>query len=135
MGDLLKAGQIDAAVIIEPIRSRVLSSGEGVGSIDFVSEVNPHVVAASWGTTRAWATANSATVGAFRAALTEAMLYMHEHAAEADGSEKKYLGHVVPPPELSIDILPADYDFWISLEKQLKLLQNPPPNAADLIIH
>jgi len=63
------------------------------------------------------------------------LAYLHDHPAEADASEKKYLGYVVPPPELSIDLTPADFDFWIGVEKQLKLLQNPPPDATKLIIH
>jgi len=134
MGDLLKAGQIDAAVIIEPILSRVVNSGAGIRSVDFVSEVNPRVVGAVWGATRAWTTANLPTVRQFQASLADGLTYIHDHPTESATIEKKYLGYAVPPPELALKLEPADFDFWINLEKQLKLLQQPRVDAASLIV-
>jgi NitT/TauT family transport system substrate-binding protein len=37
MGDLLKAGQIDAAFELEPLRTRIIESGAGQKSVDIFS--------------------------------------------------------------------------------------------------
>src|SRR6185436_3892352 len=46
MKDLLAAGTLDAAIAIEPVRSRILSDSTGFKVADFVGEVNPDVLAA-----------------------------------------------------------------------------------------
>ncbi len=135
MADLLKAGQIDAAVALEPFLSRIVTSGVGVKSIDFISEVSPRIDAAIWGATRAWASANIDSVRAFRSALAAGLVYMREHPDAADAIEKRYLGSVGTPASLALDIAPADFDLWIGIEKQLKLLQQAPPDAAKLILN
>jgi NitT/TauT family transport system substrate-binding protein len=124
-GDLLRAGQIDAVVVLEPILSRLVSSGAGVKSIDFISEVNPRIAAATFGSTREWASANLPTVRTFRATLTDAMVFMREHPKEANEIQQKRLGFVGTSAGLSLDITPADFDFWIAVCRQLKLLQQP----------
>jgi NitT/TauT family transport system substrate-binding protein len=135
MGDRLRAGQLDAAVALEPIRSRIVSSGAGTRSIDFISQVSPHIVAAIYGSTREWATANLPALRAFRASLSEAMTYMRDNPKDADAIQQKYLGAASAPADLSLDLKPADFDLWIGIMKQLKLLQQPAPDAATLIVN
>lgn len=125
MGDLLRSGQLDAAVLLEPLLSKIVSSGSGTKSIDFISEVNPRIVAAIFGSTREWAQANLATIRAFRASLADAMAYMKDHPKEADEIQQKRLGSVATPADLSLDLAPADFDFWISTLRQLGQLQQP----------
>jgi len=134
MSDLLRAGQVDAVVALEPVMSRIVASGAGVKSIDFFSEVNPHMTAAIFGATRDWATANRPQLRAFRASLAEAMTFMESHPAESDAIQKKRLGFVAKPTDLGLDLKPGDFDFWIEALKQLKLLQRPPADAKDLIL-
>ncbi len=135
MGDRLKAGQLDAAVALEPIRSRIVASGAGTRSLDFISEVNPHIVAAIYGSTRDWATANLAAVREFRAALIEAMKFIPDNQAQTDAIQQKYLGAASAPVDLALDLKPSDFDLWIGIMKQLKLLQQPAPDATTLIVN
>jgi NitT/TauT family transport system substrate-binding protein len=134
IGDLLRAGQIDAGVVLEPILSRLVSSGAALKSIDFISEVNPRIVAAVYGSTREWALANRATIREFRAALADAMTFMREHKPEADAIQQKRLGFVGTSADLSLDLVPADFAFWIAVCEQLKLLHQP-VDSTTLIVN
>ncbi len=125
MGDLLKAGQIDAAIAVEPLLTRVINSGSAQRSIDFISEIDPHIVAAIFGSTREWATANHATLEKFRASVAEGMAFMKDHKAESDAISQKRLGLAGTPAAISMDLKPSDFDIWISIAKELKLLQQP----------
>ena len=134
MGDLLRSGQVDAVVVLEPLLSRITSSGAAVKSIDFISEVNPRIVAAVYASTREWARANLPTIRAFHAALAEAMKFMDEHKAETDAIQQKRLGFVSTPADLSLALTQSDFDFWIGVCKELQLLHQP-VDSASLILN
>lgn len=133
MGDLLRAGQIDAAFELEPLRTRIIESGAAQKSIDIFSETNPHIVASIYGSTREWATAHRDALRAFRAALEEAMDYRRDHLDETNAIQKKYIGASGTPDVMEPDLHPADFDFWIAVLRQLKLMQAQ-PDAAKLIM-
>ena len=133
MGDLLRAGQIDAAVELEPLLTRVIASGAGTKSIDFISEVNPHIVAAIYGSTREWAQAHRDAVHQFRASLDEATRFAHEHPDAASAIQRKYIGAAGRPAGASPLIQPADFDFWVKTLDQLKMLQQPVGDPGRLI--
>ncbi|HVA14262.1 MAG TPA: ABC transporter substrate-binding protein [Stellaceae bacterium] len=130
MGDLLRAGRIDAAVELEPLLTRVVASGAGIKSIDFISEVNPHIVASIYGASREWATAHVAAVHEFRAALGDAMRFAHDNPDRATEIQHKYLGAAGRLPGPSQAVTPADFDFWIATLNQLKMLQQPATPAT-----
>ena len=134
MGDLLRAGQIDAAFELEPLRSRIIESGAGQKSIDIFSATNPHILASVYAASRSWAGAHRDALKAFRASLEEAMTFQHDHPDEAITIQRKYIGAASTPDALELDLHPADFDFWITTLNQLKLLQQPPPPAATLIV-
>lgn len=134
MGDLMRSGQIDAAFELEPLRTRIIESGAGQKSVDIFSETNPHILASMYASSRPWAEAHRDALKAFRASLRDAMVYQHDHPAEANDIQKKYVGAASAPDQLELDIAPADFDFWINTLNQLKLLQQKPPPAAQLII-
>jgi len=134
MGDLLRAGQIDAAFELEPLRTRVIDSGAGQKSIDVFSQTNPHVVASVYAASRAWAETHREALRDFRASLEEAIAYIRDHSDQAKEIQRKYIGSAGAPSWLQLDIEPADFDFWIATLNQLKLFQQPPPPAAKLII-
>ncbi len=79
MGDLLKAGQIDAAFELEPLRTRIIEAGAGQKSVDIFSETKPHILASMYASSRPWAEAHRDALKAFRAALQDAMVFQHEH--------------------------------------------------------
>jgi len=134
MGDLLKAGQIDAAFELEPLRSRIIQSGAGEKSVDIFSETNPHILASVYGASRSWAEAHRPALKAFRTSLEDAMTFAHDHPDEAMAIQKKYVGAASAPDELELGIEPADFDFWITTLTQLKLLQQKPLPAAQMIV-
>jgi NitT/TauT family transport system substrate-binding protein len=134
MGDLMKAGQIDAAFELEPLRTRIIESGNGQKSVDIFSETKPHILASMYASSRSWAEAHRDALKAFRASLQDAMVFAHDHADEARDIQKKYVGAASTPDALELELNPADFDFWIGVLHQLKLLQQTPPPAAKLII-
>jgi NitT/TauT family transport system substrate-binding protein len=134
MGDLLKAGQIDAAFELEPLRTRIIESGVAQKSVDIFSETQPNILASMYASSRSWAESHRDTLKAFRAAMEEAIVFMQQHADQAKDIQKKYIGAASTPDELQIELHPADFDFWIGALNQLKLLQQQPPPAEKLII-
>jgi NitT/TauT family transport system substrate-binding protein len=134
MGDLLKAGLIDAAFELEPLRTRVIDSGAGQKSVDIFSETKPHILASMYASSRSWAEAHRDELKAFRASLKDAAAFEKDHPDAARDIQKKYVGAASAPDALELELDPADFDFWIGVLNQLKLLQQPPPPAAKLII-
>ena len=134
MGDLMKSGQIDAAFELEPLRTRIIQSGSGEKSVDIFSETNPHILASMYASSRSWAESHREALKAFRASLQDAMVFQHDHPDQAIDIQKKYVGAASAPDELELALNPADFDFWIATLNQLKLLQQKPPPAAQLII-
>jgi NitT/TauT family transport system substrate-binding protein len=134
MGDLLKAGQIDAAFELEPLRSRIIDSGAAEKSVDIFSATKPNILASMYASSRAWAESHRDALKAFRAALAEAIAFAGDHPDQAKAIQTKYIGAASTPDELQIELHPADFDFWIGALNQLKLLQQQPPPAEKLII-
>ncbi len=134
MGDLMKAGQIDAAFELEPLRTRIIENGSGQKSVDIFSATNPHILASMYAASRSWAEAHRPALTAFRTSLQDAMVYQHDHPDEANAIQKKYVGAASTPDALELELKPADFDFWITTLNQLKQLQQKPPPAAQLII-
>ena len=134
MGDLLKAGQIDAAFELEPLRTRIIESGAGEKSVDIFSVTKPHILASMYASSRSWAEAHRDELKAFRASLKDAAAFQKDHPEEARDIQKKYVGAASTPDALELELDPADFDFWIGVLNQLKLLQQTPLPAAKLII-
>jgi len=134
MGDLLKAGQIDAAFELEPLRTRIIESGAGQKSVDIFSETKPHILASMYASSRSWAESHRDALKAFRASLKDAAAFQKDHPDEAREIQKKYVGAASTPDALELELDPGEFDFWIGVLNQLKLLQQPPPPAAKLII-
>lgn len=134
MGDLLKAGQIDAAFELEPLRSRIIDSGAAEKSVDIFSATKPNILASMYASSRSWAESHRDALKAFRAALEEAIAFAGDHPDQAKAIQTKYIGAASTPDALQIELHPADFDFWIGALNQLKLLQQQPPPAEKLII-
>lgn len=134
MGDLLKAGQIDAAFELEPLRSRIIDSGAAEKSVDIFSATKPNILASMYASSRSWAESHRDALKAFRASLEEAIAFAGDHPDQAKAIQTKYIGAASTPDELQIELHPADFDFWIGALNQLKLLQQQPPAPEKLII-
>jgi NitT/TauT family transport system substrate-binding protein len=126
--DMLRSGQIDAVISVDPFATAILSRGDGVLLADLMSifpEGNPNQM---YVTTRDYATKNPSVVTNFRAAINEAAAFI---AANPDRTRQD-IGKVLklPPPAISNLILPAvdtkvskeQLAFWIDVMKKQNML-------------
>jgi NitT/TauT family transport system substrate-binding protein len=126
--DMLRSGQIDAVISVDPFATTILSRGDGVLLADLMSifpEGNPNQM---YVTTRDYATKNPSVVTNFRAAINEAAAFI---AANPDKTRQD-IGKVLklPPPAISNLILPAvdtkvtkeQLAFWIDVMKKQNML-------------
>jgi len=125
MGDMLKGGTIDVAVINDPNRSRIVAAGNAVMSVPFVAEINPDIVNIFWIANEKWANTNKEAVQRFRAAVAEALTWMAQNPAEAEDIEKRTLGSSSPRlPPYSQNVSVGDLRFYENLGRELGFLQN-----------
>ena len=123
MPDMLKSGVVDAAVVTDPIRTRIVSSGLGKIASDFFAEMYEDVIMISYIATRQWADANRKTIEGFRAGLNETDKWMTANWAEASAMELKAFGFTSPnaPNSLSTIVKPADLIPYIEVGNEFKL--------------
>ncbi len=123
MGDMLKGGQIDVAILIEPLLGRALAEGAGTRSVDILSENNPDQLGSIWAAKRDWATANKPVVADFRAALDDAIAFIRANTDDAKKVEIQYLKFAEPTlPSFATKISAGDFQYWIDICNSLKLL-------------
>lgn len=126
MPDLLKSGLVDAVTPIEPIVTRIVSSGSGQRSFPFYHDVNPDVIAAFWISSRSWADANRKTVQQFKAAYEEAIDYIQKNPEEGHKIELQYLKVTAPVfPSFSTSITTKDLDDVASIMREVGFLKGP----------
>ncbi|HEY1504914.1 MAG TPA: ABC transporter substrate-binding protein [Stellaceae bacterium] len=131
MADLLRSGQIDAATPVEPVTTRLLSSGAGKLVAYYTDGLPAGISAYVLMIGGNYAAAHAETVVAFRAALDDGLAWYHAHPDEVDAMLVKYL-------RLPIEVLRASpkapYDnkistqqvaFWIDEMTKQKLLSQP----------
>lgn len=126
--DALRGGQVDAAVTVEPVLSRVLSQHVATLFVHVCTEVNPSYVEAVYVVNGRWAAAHPAAVSGFRAALRDALDYMKAHPDAARAQLIAFLkmppelARSVPLPDFDIFVTPQQVDFWIDLLHQYGVL-------------
>jgi len=126
MNDMLKGGTIDAAVAIEPFRTRILSANTGYRVADYVTDVQDNVLAAFWMAKADWAKANPQAVKAFREAYDEALAWCVKNPDEAKQLQVKYLGFPSPViPSYSSAISPKDLEIFEQAGRQVGMLRQP----------
>src|SRR5262245_51479339 len=126
--DMLRSGQLDAVISVDPFATTILARGDGVLLADLMSifpEGNPNQM---YVMTRDYATKNPSVVTNFRTAINEAAAFI---AANPDKTRQD-IGKVLklPPPAISNLILPAvdtkvtkdQLAFWIDVMKKQNLL-------------
>jgi len=124
--DMLKSGNVDAAITIEPFRSRMIGDGTGFKIADYVGEVNPDVIAVLWMARSDWAAAHPDAVRAFRAGYADAIDYCAKHPDEAKQILAKYVGFASPVlPDYGVEVRLSDLEFFEKMERQLGKLRQP----------
>ncbi len=126
MGDRLKGGQLDAAILIEPILSHVIESGAAKKSVDILSANNPDQLGVFYLAKRDWADTHRPAVEGFRAALGEGIAFIAQQQDEAKTIEIKYLHFTEAAlPSVSTEVRISDFAFHVAILERLKLLQHP----------
>jgi NitT/TauT family transport system substrate-binding protein len=126
MKDLLSGGTLDAAIAIEPFRSRILADKTGYRVVDHATEVQDNMLAAFWMAKADWARANPQAVRAYREAYDEAVAYCLKNPEEARALQVKYLGVPSPVvPSYSTRISPADLELFEQAGRQVGMLRKP----------
>jgi NitT/TauT family transport system substrate-binding protein len=130
-GDMLRSGQIDAVISVDPFATTILSRGDGVLLADLMSifpEGNPNQM---YVTTRDYAVKNPSVVSNFRTSIDEAAAFIAANPDKARQDVGKVLK--VPPPAIANLILPAvdtkvtkeQLAFWIDVMKKQNMLSRP----------
>ncbi len=128
MHDMLAAGTLDAAIVLEPFRTRILSDGTGVNVRDFFGDLNPDVVAAIWMAKADWIAAHGNAVQGFRAALADGIAELKKNPDEFQSVQLKWLGFASPKiPDFSLAVTKDDLAFYADVSKQVGLIHEPPP--------
>ncbi|MGB7834877.1 MAG: ABC transporter substrate-binding protein, partial [Xanthobacteraceae bacterium] len=139
MNDLLKAGQVDAVVAVDPFYGRILSQATGYLLDDYVRTLPPGTIASVYSATSKWANANKSVVKDFQEALVEAVAFSKINDAAVRESIARYTklpATVVanlPVPNLVAKISPDDLKFWIDLMKERGMLSGYPDPSKTVV--
>lgn len=120
MNDVMQAGQIDAAVPVEPFLGRIVQSKAGYVVAPFPADLaKPSYIDAFYAMRRKAIAADPAAVGAFRAAITEATEWVAHNEAAARRTQVTYL-HLPEPVAMSVAlpnftsaVTREQLQFWI----------------------
>jgi NitT/TauT family transport system substrate-binding protein len=124
--DMLKSGNIDAVITIEPFRSRMLNDGTGFKIADYVGDINPDIVAVLWMARSDWAAANPQAVKAFREAYADAIEWGAKNPEESKKILAKYVGFASPIlPDYGVEVKLSDLEFFEKVERELGKLRGP----------
>jgi NitT/TauT family transport system substrate-binding protein len=128
MPDLLKSGQIDVAVTVDPFYHRILESKIGFQVGDFEATVPNGTIIDCYATMKDWAVKNPVAVHAFRDGLTESIAYAKSHEASARESLAKWTKQspeIVAEtliPNFTVPVSPAQIQWWIDVAKKQGLI-------------
>ncbi len=128
MNDVMQAGQIDAAVPVEPFLGRIVQTKVGYIVSPFPADLaKPSYIDAFYGMRKKAIAANPGLVAAFRASIAEATDWTAQHEAEARKTQVTYL-HLpevvamsVPLPNFTAEVTRPQMQFWIDTCKELGL--------------
>jgi NitT/TauT family transport system substrate-binding protein len=126
LGDVLKAGNVDAIAVIEPFRSNVLKDPDSVLVANTALELRDNMMLGYWQATRSWAKANAPAIKGFRAAIDEGLSFIQKNPDEAKAIAAKYLRFVPPSfPHWDFNQTPEDFQYQADITRELGLLKKP----------
>lgn len=121
MGDLLKGGQVDVVVPVEPFITRIEQSK--VGYVVVVPTIVDSFLESFYIMRRDFIQQNPKAAREFREAIREGVAYIKSNEADARKSQMTYLKIPEPAamsiklPTFAVDVQRADVDFWVNLLK------------------
>ncbi len=129
MGDMLRGGQLDAALPVEPFVGRIVNTKVGYLVSRYQVEVLPEYLESFYVVTKKWAAANPKAVAAFRASIKEGVAFTKANTEEAKKTQITYLGlpaEVVaslPLATFAPDVDEKQVAFWVAMCREFGLLK------------
>jgi NitT/TauT family transport system substrate-binding protein len=121
MGDLLKGGQVDVVVPVEPFITRIEQSK--VGYVVTVPTIVDSFLESFYIMRRDFIQQNPKAAADFRESIREAVAYIKANEADARKSQMAYLKIPEPAamsiklPTFAVDVQRPDVEFWVALLK------------------
>jgi NitT/TauT family transport system substrate-binding protein len=124
LGDVLKAGTVDAITVIEPFRGNILRDPESLLIGNVASELRPDMMMGYWQALRKWSVANEPAIKAFRASLDEGLSFIRSNDEETRTIAAKYLRFVPPRfPTWNFKQTVEDFQVQADITTNLGLLR------------
>ncbi|MFN3351846.1 ABC transporter substrate-binding protein [Pseudorhodoplanes sp.] len=138
MDGILKAGSVDAVVVIQPFMARITGAKNGELMAHFIRDMPAGMSITVFSSKRDWAAKNQDAIKAFRAGFDEGAAYAHAHPDEARAIVAKAL-KVPPPAVASVSIPKFDSKLneshlapWVSIMKSQGMIRGD-VNVKNLI--
>ncbi len=129
MGDLLKAGTVDAIISGQPFMGRVVEAKTGVIMANFLADIPDGSSLILYAANRRWAEANPKIVAAFRASIAEGAKIANSDPEKVRAAAGRFLKM---PPAVAATIVPGRYDpgldarqigWWLDVMSKQSMLQ------------
>ena len=114
LGDVLKSGRIDAALLVEPFAARAEQSVPGATTLPYLDHFPPGTLINAYCVANDWARGHGAAIAGFRAALDEAITAIHADPASARADMGNWLK--LPPAVAASLPIPA-FDAHITAKQ------------------
>jgi NitT/TauT family transport system substrate-binding protein len=125
MKDLIKSGQIDGALAVEPIRSSIVNDGVGQrAAVEYHTAVAKDSVLVFWTASKKWADRNPQAIAAYRKCLNEGIAWIGANRDRAGEIEKQYLGFNTPVrPDWNVEIKDEDFKLYVDVNLELGVMR------------
>jgi NitT/TauT family transport system substrate-binding protein len=125
MKDLIKSGQIDGALAVEPIRSSIVNEGVGQrAAVEYHTAVAKDSILVFWTASKKWADRSPQAVTGFRKCLTEGIAWIGANRDRAREIEKQYLGFNTPVrPDWNVEIKDEDFKLYVDVSLELGVMR------------
>ncbi len=121
MNDMLKGGQLDAALPVEPFLGRITQAKVGYLVSRYTGEVSESYLESFYVMSKSFIQANPKVAAGFRDAIREAVGWIAQNQEAARKTQLTYLklpeavAMSIPLPTFTVDVKPEDVQFWIDL--------------------
>jgi NitT/TauT family transport system substrate-binding protein len=121
MGDLLKGGQIDVVVPVEPFITRIQQAN--IGYVVAVPTITDSFLESFYIMQRDFIQKNPKAARDFKEAIRDAVQYIKTNEADARKTQVTYLkipeaaAMAIKLPTFAVDVKPEDMQFWVTLLK------------------
>lgn len=125
MSDLLKGGQVDAAVPVEPFIGRITQQNTGYLVSHHGGEIADSYLESFYIMTKDFVAKNPKVAREFKEAIRDAVAWIGKNEAESRKAQITYLklpeavAMSVPLPALTTDVSAKEVQFWIDLCREL----------------